>query len=282
MPNSALISTPTPLRQPRPFIKWAGGKGQLLSQYESLFPSRWTRYFEPFLGGGAIFFHLQPARAVLADVNPALISLYRCVRDHAPEVLALLEVHQANHCLEHYYAVRSQHHLPAIAHAARFIYLNKTCFNGLYRENLKGEFNVPMGRYKKPMIWDPQRVLAASALLQNTELLLQDFSQIRERASRATDFVYLDPPYHPLSNTSNFTAYSKLAFGELQQRQLRRVFAQLAEAGVQVMLSNSDCEFIRELYRDFHIHTISASRSINVKGTHRGKINEVVVTSYPV
>ncbi len=263
-------------------MKWAGGKGQLLEQYEPLFPSSWTRYFEPFLGGGAVFFHLQPQRSLLADVNPSLISVYRCVRDNVDELLERLEEHQALHCKDYYYEVRSQHNLTALPHAARFIYLNKTCFNGLYRENLKGQFNVPMGRYKKPTIHDPERLWAASKALQDTELLTQDFTEIIRQATRKSDFVFLDPPYHPISSTSSFTSYSKMAFGELQQRQLRKVFSKLADSGVKVMLSNSDCEFVRDLYRDFPIHTISASRSINSKGGRRGKVNEVVVTSYRV
>ncbi len=276
--------------EPRPFIKWAGGKGRLLDQYAALFPQDWQRYHEPFLGGGAVFFHLQPQGlmgpgeqgAYLSDINPALVNVYRCVRDQGDALLERLQIHQRLHCREYYYQVRSQHDLSGLDHAARFIYLNKTCYNGLYRENRQGQFNVPMGQYKKPAIYDPERLRTASVALQGTQLQRQGFTAILDQAQGPTDFVYFDPPYFPLSPTSSFTAYSRAAFGEAEQRQLREVFGVLAQNGVKVMLSNSDCPFIRELYRDFPIHTITAGRVINSKGGRRGKITEVVVTSYEV
>lgn len=164
--------------------------------------------------------------------------------------------------------------------AARLIYLNKTCYNGLYRENSKGQFNVPMGRYKAPRICHPELLRAASQSLSRAEIAMQPFDQVRELAQDRRDFVYFDPPYHPISLTSRFTEYNRYAFSQTDQERLRDLFAELAGRGVKVMLSNSDCPFIRHLYQDFSIHTISASRSINSNAQKRGKISEVLVTSY--
>lgn len=280
------LSTSTPptvsTLSPQPFLKWAGGKGRLLPQYESFFPTDYTTYHEPFLGGGAVFFHLQPPQAVLSDVNPALVNVYRCIRDQVDAVIERLDEHQQRHCKEHYYQVRSQHSGSDIDQAARLLYLNKTCFNGLYRENSKGEFNVPMGRYKNPTICNPALLHTASDALQRTEIEEQSFEAVCDRAQSAADFVYFDPPYHPISTTSRFTSYSRYSFLVEEQIRLRDVFVELAQRGVQVMLSNSDCDFIRDLYQDFEIHTIWAARMINSNARRRGKIREVLVTSYPI
>ncbi|MBW4552629.1 MAG: DNA adenine methylase [Aphanocapsa sp. GSE-SYN-MK-11-07L] len=267
---------------PRPFLKWAGGKGQLLTQYLPYFQQNYTTYYEPFLGGGAVFFHLQPQRAVLTDINPALVNVYCCVRDQVEPLIGLLQQHQTQHSPEYYYQVRSSLPDTKLAQAARLLYLNKTCFNGLYRENAKGEFNVPIGRYKQPMICNPGLLRAASAALQACQIAVCSFEAVLENANREGDFVYFDPPYYPLSPTSNFTAYSRHSFGPEQQTQLRDTFAILAQRGVKVMLSNSDCDFIRQLYQDFHIHRVVASRAINVNAQRRGKISELLITSYPV
>jgi DNA adenine methylase len=269
-----------PTVAPRPFLKWAGGKNQLIQQYNRYFPKDFQTYYEPFLGGGAVFFYLNPSSAVLTDINPELVNAYCCVRDHVEELIALLEVHQLNHCKEYYYEVRQWNRLNDIEKAARFIYLNKTCFNGLYRENSKGEFNVPFGQYKNPKICNPFLLKSVSAVLEKAQVEVRPFEDILNYASSYNDFVYFDPPYHPISPTSNFTAYSRDAFSQDDQIKLQEVFVELARRGVKVMLSNSDCLFIRELYRDFNIYSISASRVINSKANKRGRISEVLIVSY--
>ncbi|MGD1932258.1 MAG: DNA adenine methylase [Leptolyngbyaceae cyanobacterium] len=270
---------------PRPFLKWAGGKGRLIEQYHAYFPPQISRYHEPFLGGGAVFFHLSARchQAVLADLNAELVNVYCCVRDDVETLIDLLQVHQDRHCHDYYYDMRAQGELRSpTQRAARLVYLNKTCFNGLYRENSKGHFNVPMGRYQKPKVCDAETLRHASAALQQTDLTCAQFPSILERAQSPADFVYFDPPYHPISATSSFTRYNRYGFQAADQQRLHQTFAQLAHRGVQVMLSNSDCPFIQDLYRDFYIHQIQASRAINCKAKRRGKISELVITSYPV
>jgi DNA adenine methylase len=261
-----------------PFLKWAGGKGRLLAQYAPYFPQNYGTYYEPFCGGGAVFFHLTPGRAVLSDINPELVNVYACVRDAVEDVIALLEEHAARHNEGHYYTVRDQqpHALTPVERAARLIYLNHTCFNGLYRENASGAFNVPLGRYVNPTICDAANLRAARWALQSAETLNAPFDHVLQRAQHG-DLVYFDPPYVPLSTTSSFTSYSRHAFGREEQVRLRDTFAALAQRGVQVMLSNSDTPFTRDLYRDFRIITISAARVINSRAERRGKISEILV-----
>lgn len=265
---------------PRPFLKWAGGKSQLLQQYIHYFPKAYKTYYEPFLGGGAVFFYLNPPSALLTDVNADLVNAYRCVRDNVEELILLLEAHQSKHCKEYYYEVRQHKSITNLEKAARLIYLNKTCFNGLYRENSQGQFNVPLGKYKSPKICNPSLLRSACLALQNAQINMRHFEYILDYAASCDDFVYFDPPYYPVSPTSNFTAYSRYAFSPDDQIKLKEVFTELAQRGVKVMLSNSDCNFIRELYRDFKIHAMSATRLINSKGSKRGKISEVLITSY--
>jgi len=265
---------------PRPFLKWAGGKGKLIQQYIPYLPKKFKTYYEPFLGGAAVFFYLNPPSAALTDINAELVNAYRCVRDNVEELILNLEVHQLRHCRDYYYEVRQSPGVTNIEKAARLIYLNKTCFNGLYRENSKGAFNVPIGKYKNPKICNPALLRSVSAALQKAQINVRPFEDILEHASSCDDFVYFDPPYHPLSPTSNFTAYSRYSFTQDDQIRLKYVFAELAERGVKVMLSNSDCKFIRELYSDFNINSIIAPRFINSNARKRGKISEVLVTSY--
>ncbi|MBP8972910.1 MAG: DNA adenine methylase [Anaerolineae bacterium] len=276
-----------------PFLKWAGGKGQLLAQYESFFPQEPVRhYFEPFVGSGAVFFHLQARglfeRAHLSEVNAELITCYLAVRDAVGDLIGALQDHargHAEHGAAHYYAVRAWDRAPdwasapLVRRAARLIYLNKTCYNGLWRVNRQGHFNVPMGRYKNPEIVNEARLRAASRALQGVHLAVEDFEQVIRRAGRG-DFVYLDPPYIPLSETANFTSYTHEEFGEYEQRKLALVFAELDRKGCRVMLSNSDTPLTRELYRAFRIETVSARRAINSASARRGAISEVVVLNY--
>lgn len=263
---------------PRPFLKWAGGKGQLIQQYIPHFPRHFSTYYEPFLGGGAIFFYLQPGRSYLMDINPELVNVFCCVRDNVEALIHLLKQHRDRHCSDYYYQIRSSIGGSNVERAARLIYLNKTCFNGLYRENSKGLFNVPIGRYKNPAVCDPELLRASSWALKNATIEVQPFETVLDYATGSKDFVYFDPPYHPISATSKFTAYNRFSFSPEDHIRLRDTFRILAERGVQVMLSNSDCPFVRDLYKDFVIHTIYASRSINSNAEKRGKITELLIT----
>ncbi|GAB4574318.1 MAG: DNA adenine methylase [Anaerolineae bacterium] len=277
-----------------PFLKWAGGKTQLLAQYDPLFPTGPVeRYFEPFVGSGAVFFALRRrdfARSYhLFDSNPELINVYQVVRDQVEELITLLAEHRARHAADsraHYYAVRELDRDPdwrrtaaPVVRAARMIYLNKTCYNGLWRVNSKGQFNVPLGRYKNPPILDEDKLRAASAALQGVALAVADFRSIVDCAA-AGDFVYFDPPYVPLSATANFTSYAKDDFGEQDQRDLAEVFRALDRRGCRVMLSNADAPLVHTLYADFNLRLVTARRAINSHTARRGPIAEVVVTNY--
>ena len=280
----------TPLPKPQPFLKWAGGKGQLLDQYEPYLPRTPMRgYYEPFVGSGAVFFHLHRRglfeTTCLSDLNTELLTCYRVVRDHVEDLITRLREHKARHSRDYYYAVRSRDRDPSwadawpVERAARLIYLNKTCYNGLWRVNSRGHFNVPMGRYVNPGIANADRLRAASRALQGVELAISGFETVTEKASSG-DFVYFDPPYHPLSKTASFTSYARDDFGEDDQRKLARVFAALDRRGCRVMLSNSDTPFVRELYHGFRIETVTARRAINSAKGKRGAITEVVVLNY--
>lgn len=295
--TAALHDTQLPLRtvatdapiEAQPFLKWVGGKGQLLDQLDAFFPATVTRYFEPFVGGGAVFFHLKHRfprlRAFLRDINPELINTYRAVRDRPLELMRHLDQHAAEFKAkgdDYYYLVRSQHDLAGdekkiVERAARMIFLNKTCFNGLWRVNARGEFNVPVGSYKNPRLYDEENLWAASRALQDTRLEVQDFRRTFGE-TRRDDFIYVDPPYYPVSPTASFTSYAREEFGEGEQRELHARFADAARRGVRVMLSNSDTPFIRNLHGDFQIHTVQARRAINCDGSKRGEVNEVIVT----
>jgi DNA adenine methylase len=265
---------------PRPFLKWAGGKSRLMQQYIPYFPKSYKNYYEPFLGGGAVFFYLQPKAATLTDINAELINTYCCVKDRVEELISLLKEHKIRHNKDYYYSVRNESGGTDLEKAARLIYLNKTCFNGLYRVNSQGKFNVPLGRYQNPNICSEVLLKTASEALSHAEIKHRNFIDVLNYATNSDDFIYFDPPYYPVSETSYFTAYSSYRFAKEQQVELKDVFEKLAERGVKVMLSNSDCEFIRNLYNSFNIHTISASRAINSNAKKRGKITELLVTSY--
>lgn len=270
----------------------------MIGQYQPYFPEKFTTYYEPFLGGGAVFFYLaqqHPSlQAILTDINPELINAYCCVRDKVEELIELLFEHQSEHRKdnkEYYYWVRSRAYKKDIEKAARLIYLNKTCYNGLYRENSKGEFNVPIGRYKNPNICQPELLRAVSSLLARAQIEVRKFDEILDFATSREDFVYFDPPYYPISATSNFTAYSRDNFPESEQLKLRDIFAELPERGVKVMLSNSNCDFIHKIYSDNHafpikslpkLIEISASRGINSNSGKRGKIKELLICSFSI
>lgn len=270
---------------PQRFLKWAGGKASLLRQYAPFFPERAATYYEPFVGSAAVFFQLRnrdfAEQYRLSDVNPELVNVYRVVRDQVEALIARLKAHQADHGKDHYYAVREMDRkgldrFSEIERAARMIYLNRTCYNGLWRVNSRGHFNVPMGRYKNPGIVREARLRAASEALQGVEIEQCPFSEAVVDAG-ADDFVYFDPPYVPVNATSNFTSYSAHDFGEADQRELAGVFAGLA---ARAMLSNSDVPLVHELYGDFQIETIKAKRRINSNAERRGTISEVLVLNY--
>lgn len=270
-----------------PFLKWAGGKQQLLPRFTELFPKDFKRYIEPFVGSGAVFFHIaslyRPRKSILSDINDELIVTYRAVRNSVEKVIKLLEEHKRHHDKDHYLEVRRQRplQLSQSQRAARLIYLNKTCFNGLYRVNSEGQFNVPMGSYDVPRIFDPEKLRAASRLLRDVKLETWPFERTLQVA-RAGDFIYLDPPYHPLSSTSSFTSYSKDSFGVEDQERLAEVYRKLHERGCLLMLSNSATSFIRRLYDhpDIRIETVMARRAINSKSSGRGAIEELVIRNY--
>jgi DNA adenine methylase len=282
-----LIAPFTPA-QARPFLKWVGGKQQLLAQFEALLPADFERYFEPFVGGGAVFFHLWrtaklPKQAFLFDHNPEIINTYQIVRDHLDDLLNLLAEHQRNHCPAYFYQVRAldrtTHPLTAVQQAARTLYLNKTCYNGLYRVNRKGQFNAPLGRYTNPNILNEDVLRAASLALQNVAIEQVDFRQMPVFAQPG-DFFYFDPPYHPVSQTANFTGYTTGNFSEQDQSDLATVFDQLTAKGCRCMLSNSHTPFIVDLYRQHTIALVSARRQVNSKANGRGGVNEVVIRNY--
>ena len=270
---------------PAPIVKWAGGKSRLLGQLLPLLPSgiELRRHVEPFAGGAAVFFALRPARALLCDINPALIGTYEAVRDQVDELIERLEQLAREHDDRNYYQVRERYNrarkLGAIERAAMFIYLNKTCFNGLQRVNHKGEFNVPVGRYVSPRILNEQALRAASVQLKATDLRCTGFESLLALA-KPGDFVYLDPPYEPVSETASFTAYAQSGFDRTDQLRLRDVYAELDRRGCRLMLSNSDTPFIRDLYRDYQIDFVAAARAINRDASKRGPVQEVVVRNY--
>ncbi len=269
----------------RPFLKWAGGKGKLLEQFGPYFPARFRGYIEPFLGSAAVFFHLAPSRrperTILADSNEELILAYRAVRDRVEAVIDALAVHQHLHGKAHYYEVRSlrPEEMAPEARAARLIYLNRTCFNGLYRVNSRGEFNVPIGRYAHPKILNSDNLRRVSRTLQRVELLHEPFFRTPDYCRRG-EFIYFDPPYQPISPTASFTAYTPDAFRRSDQERLAGTFAALDRIGCRLMLSNSDSPLIRKLYGSYRIHPVRARRVINSRADRRGPVRELLIRNY--
>ncbi len=262
-----------------PIVKWVGGKGKLLVELEARAPGSYNRYFEPFFGGGALFFRLAPAAAVIADSNAELINLYESVRSDVEGVIRALDEHRSHHCESYYYGVREGWNRGgggSAERAATFMYLNKTCYNGLWRVNSRGAFNVPAGRYENPTIFDPDALRAAARALAGTTIQCAAFEDSLAEA-RSGDFVYMDPPYHPVSSTANFTSYTADRFSSEDQERLAATFRDLDERGCAVMLSNSDTPFIRRLYAGFDIDRVMCARAINSKGGSRGAVAEVIV-----
>ncbi|MFQ5670723.1 MAG: DNA adenine methylase [Acidobacteriota bacterium] len=275
-------STASPAR-PRPFLKWAGGKRHSLPDLLHHLPESFHAYHEPFLGGGALFFALagdaRLRRAYLSDVNGPLMETYLSLRSDLDGVISALRRHKNEEA--YYYRIRSLdvRRMKPRTRAARLIYLNRTCYNGLYRENRSGRFNVPFGRYKTPRICDEPNLRAVSRVLQNAVLERRSFITVLEYARRG-DLVYFDPPYHPLTATASFTSYHRGGFASDDQIALRDLLNRLDRRGVLVMLSNSDTPFTRGLYAGWNVRQVHAARSINSRADRRGKVAELLVRNY--
>jgi len=269
-----------------PVLKWAGGKTSLLPELVRRMPAGWRRgeYYEPFIGGGALFFALAPTRATIGDINPRLTSMYGALQTDVEHVIRNLRGLEERHDVEQYARVRDALNLDsdstpitfAAKRAAHLIYLNRTCFNGLYRENKSGAFNVPMGNYAKPAICRPKILRAAAKVLMPAAIVTGCYDEITCTATRG-DFVYFDPPYDVLPTSDNFASYTKHAFGRTEQKELAQLFHDLVKRGVRCMLSNSDTRFVRGLYKGHRIHRVECARSINSDAGGRGAVHEVIV-----
>lgn len=267
-----------------PMLKWVGGKRQLLSEIVPMIDDKCSTYVEPFIGGGAVLFSMQPKKAIINDYNHELINVYKTVRDNLDELLELLKHHEANNSSDYYYEIRALDReagfkrMSEVEKAARIIYLNKTCYNGLYRVNSSGQFNSPYGRYKKPNIVNEAILRAISNYFNNNDITILngDYREAIKNLDRDS-FIYLDPPYMPISTSSSFTGYTEGGFGYSSQIQLKEECDKLTRQGIRFVQSNSDCEVIRELYKDYKIKTVKAKRSINSVAVKRGEINEVLI-----
>jgi len=286
--------------QAKPFLKWAGGKNQLLNKIDKELPVSITRYFEPFLGGGAVLFHIlkkyNPKYVFVSDINKELINTYNVLKNNPNELIKELEKHKIKHSKEHYYITRGLesritkqlglslrdsskiYYETDIKRAAKFIYLNKTCFNGLYRVNKNNKFNVPMGRYKDPQIYNKSNLLEISKLLKNTIIKAISYEKILNYVKK-DDFIYLDPPYDQLNNNS-FTTYTKYDFTRKDQVKLKEFYDILHKKGCKILESNSSTEAIQKLYKKYKIIQINAKRMINCDGKKRGNIKEVLIKNY--
>ena len=272
----------------KPFVKWAGGKRQILDKLKEHLPEEYNTYYEPFVGGGALLFELEPKNAVINDFNDELINVYKVLCDEVKfnKMIKLLNKHEAKHSEEYYYEIRNKDRnkrsfkkLAEHTRAARTIYLNKACFNGLYRVNSKGEFNVPFGKKDKVNTYEGSNLNLLNYYLSsnNFQILNGDFEKAVETAQKG-DFIYFDPPYD--SDTSTFTSYTEVGFGKNEQIRLAKVFKDLSNRGCYVMLSNHNTKLINELYSEFNLHVIEAKRNINSNGQKRGTVEEVIITNY--
>lgn len=272
-------SSPSASIEAKPFVKWVGGKRQILDELSREAPESYGRYHEPFLGGGALFFHLRPPRAVLTDSNERLIRTYRGVQKHVEDVIRLLKQHQARHSKRYFLSTREWPKVDQASDAevaAWFIYLNRTGYNGLYRVNSRNVFNVPPGDYKQPKICDEDNLRACARALRGVRLAVSGFERVLKRA-QPNDFVYFDPPYVPLTRTSSFTDYTSAGFGAAEQIRLRDVARILRDRGVHVLLSNSSAPLVHELYCDFRRIEVSARRAVNSQAGGRGPVPELLL-----
>lgn len=271
----------------QPFVKWVGGKRQLLSEIDKLSPKpgTYSRYYEPFVGGGAVFFHLQPTRAIINDYNEDLINVYHTIKNDVDNLIEDLKKHEVTE--KYFYDLREEDRSETFSEwsevkkASRFIYLNKTCYNGLYRVNSQGFFNSPYGKYKNPNIVNEFVLRHVSHYLNKNDILFKsgDFENAL-KGIRKGAFVYFDPPYAPINETSNFTGYTLGGFGEEEQKRLKKVCDKLNDRGVKFLLSNSNVPLIQELYEDYEINVVSAKRSVNSKSDRRGNVEEVLIRNY--
>lgn len=272
----------------QPFLKWAGGKRQLLHEIQKYIPRDFGTYFEPFVGAGAVLFNLQPSYAVINDANEELINCYRIIKSNPQGLIRLADKHERNDAEDYFYELRSLDRkpglnaLPAVERAARVIYLNKAGYNGLYRVNRQGQFNVPYRHHDKtPQVVDPEVIRAVSRYLNNARVEIKsgDFKKA-VAAAVAGDFVYFDPPYHPVSKSASFTSYASLGFGEGQQEELRDICDDLTRRGCCVLVSNSATDFMRGLFgnrKRYTVHEVEARRNINSVGARRGKVGELLI-----
>lgn len=276
------------LTKPKPFVKWAGGKRQIIEELKKYIPEEYGCYYEPFLGGGALLFELMPKNAVVNDCNKELMNVYEMLFDYKNFVLMgnLLNKHERKHSEKYFYEIRDLDRdvekfskLKNYEKAARTIYLNKSCFNGLYRVNKKGLFNVPFGKKNVVNTYDGENLLNIHTYFNNNDvkLLCTDFALAVSDAKEG-DFVYFDPPYDTYNNS--FTSYTQEGFGKEEQKKLSELYRELDKKGVKLMLSNHNTEYIRELYDGYNIHVINAKRAINSKGNKRGLVEEVIITNY--
>lgn len=271
----------------KPILKWVGGKRQLLNEISPLIPGEFNKYFEPFVGAGAVIFDLLPSKAVINDLNSELINVYQVIKNSPDELIELLQEHTNNNNKEYFYHIRELDRqagydsLSNVFKASRTIYLNKTAYNGLYRVNKSGQFNTPWGRYKNPKILDADNILAMSKYFnsKDIEILNCDYKNALNSVSKG-DFVYFDPPYLPISPSSAFTSYTADGFGIKQQEELKNTCDMLNDKGVKFLLSNSYHPFLLDLYKDYNIKIVEARRSVNSKGHKRGKIREILVNNY--
>lgn len=276
--------------RPKPFVKWVGGKRQLLKQFrdKNLYPPKGfnantATYYEPFVGGGAVFFDLLPKKAVLSDMNSELVTSYNVIKNDVEGLIK--ELKKYKYSKEFFLKMREKkpEKMTDLKIAARFIYLNRTCFNGLYRVNSKGKFNTPFGKYSNPLICDAENLRKISKALKKTKILHQSYKKVLEVAKKG-DFIYFDPPYHPLNETSSFTSYTSGGFTAKDQKELRDIYFKLHKRGCFVMLSNSDAPLINEFYsgldKKIKVNKVDAGRAINANSRKRGKIKEVLVINY--
>lgn len=280
MGNAPLLKKSQGLTLTKPLLKWAGGKTQLLSEITPKIPKRYGRYIEPFFGGGAVFFSVRPDDGIIADINPELVNLYQSVAANVDGVIAALSLYENTE--EIFYAVRAQDWmmLPNIEAAARTIFLNRTCFNGLYRVNKSGQFNVPFGRYKNPRIIDEDALKAASTILKNTMIICGDYKAVLRENACAGDFIFLDPPYLPISKSANFKQYTKEQFYEEDHIELAEEVKRLHEIGCHVVLTNSNHPLVHEQYGKFALEVVQTKRHISCNGKGR-KGEDVIVTVLP-